>query len=196
MWSKRKHWGKWTRGTRACLFCKELVQGINLNKNSPTHTHTRTSTVYTTKQSQLSESSLQSPSLSPLLTTLLLFSPLFLLLFFPLNVCHWRLLRLNQAHKDAQEQLLFVCHHPLLRSKSPFILSCLFLLATECALACPIKLKRWDWDVALCCAVHNSLFLPLCPLYSWLPVCYLCMTSSWADWWTTNSYSVKITAAL
>lgn len=125
-------------------------------------------------------SSPHSPSLS---------SPLCVLL----SMCHWRLLRLNQTHKDAKEHLLFVCRY----SRSEVSHLSFLLVFFECALACLIKLKRLGWHVAPCCTLHNSLlFLSLCPLYSWLPVCYLCVNCAWADWWATNPYSVEITAAL
>ncbi len=73
-------------------------ESLCTEKRAPAHTHTHTSTVNTTKQSQHSESSLQSSSSSPLLTTRLLFF-FFCSLSLALNLCQRRLLRLNQAQE-------------------------------------------------------------------------------------------------
>lgn len=142
-------------------FWKEPIQGINLNQRNQQHTHAIPQCTLQSKASSLNQASSLSPHL--------LFSPLSFS-FFP-SLCpslHVSLEAVTAQSGSQRRTGASTLCLPLLplRSKSPFIPSCLFFLSTECALACLIKLKRLDWDVALCCTVHNSLFLPLCPLYS------------------------------
>lgn len=86
-----------------------------------------------------------------------------------LHLCQWRLLHLNQAHKDAQEHLLFVCRHP----HSEVSHFSLFLSSLSPSLHwVRICLSDKTEEVRQGChTVRHSL--SLCSLYSSLPVCCL-----------------------
>lgn len=149
--------------------------------NTYTHIHTCTSTVYTTKQSQRSDSSLQSPSSSPLLTALLLF------LLFPLSVSFSPSVSVEAVTAQSGSQRstggpTLCLPSPPFRSKSPFFLSSLFLSLPLVCICLSDKTKevRLGCHSALCCAVRHPLSSSLSSLL--LTPCLLSlMTSSCAD---------------